>query len=650
MEKILYFDYCAVILMFAMLFALIYRRLAYGTGNKTFVAVIICMILTTFFDIGMETLPRLKPISDNRLFWAHFFSYGYFLLRNASNLFYIVFILVIIKPVLKLNKYLRVPLVYAPYIIIAAVILSNLFTGKVFTITATEGYSRGPVLNAIYVLSLCYSLIGAGYLMTSYRYIERDRWIILLLQYPLTFISILIQFLHPEWLVEMISMGISLLLVLVLVVKPEDTMDPKIGILNYKSFLDEMHKYSHSKDSVSIVLIRLTNSYQVRSYLGEKKFKSYITRIARQIDSRFAYYGQKRNIYFDQSGCFFITVGSDSFDIEGAVSKEIETFKAQMQDLSEFGLRFEEKICTLRFPKDIPDVNSLLHFAAVFPEIMSPGVIYRPASELVTTKDFKIRNSMNKILDRAIKNRQLEMYYQPIYSIKEKSFVSAEALIRLKDPEFGFVPPGLFIPAAEQGSFIFPIGDFILQDVFRFVSENNFKDLGLKYIEVNLSVSQCIQRNFSRKIFSLQKSFNIRPSEINFEITESAYDNSSDIMAENIRKISEAGFSISLDDYGTGYSNMQRILDIPLSIVKIDKSLVDTINTKKGRTVIKNTISMMHDIDMHLVVEGIETENVLNTLDGMGADYIQGFYFSKPLPEKEFLEFLKKNNRRPASD
>ena len=148
----------------------------------------------------------------------------------------------------------------------------------------------------------------------------------------------------------------------------------------------------------------------------------------------------------------------------------------------------------------------------------------------------------------------------------------------------------------------------------------------------------------------LQKSFNIRPSEINFEITESAYDNSSDIMAENIRKISEAGFSISLDDYGTGYSNMQRILDIPLSIVKIDKSLVDTINTKKGRTVIKNTISMMHDIDMHLVVEGIETEDVLNTLDGMGADYIQGFYFSKPLPEKEFLEFLKKNNRRPASD
>ena len=121
-------------------------------------------------------------------------------------------------------------------------------------------------------------------------------------------------------------------------------------------------------------------------------------------------------------------------------------------------------------------------------------------------------------------------------------------------------------------------------------------------------------------------------------------------MAENIRKISEAGFSISLDDYGTGYSNMQRILDIPLSIVKIDKGLVDTINTKKGRTVIKNTISMMHDIDMHLVVEGIETENVLNTLDGMGADYIQGFYFSKPLPEKEFLEFLKKNNRKPASD
>ena len=93
---------------------------------------------------------------------------------------------------------------------------------------------------------------------------------------------------------------------------------------------------------------------------------------------------------------------------------------------------------------------------------------------------------------------------------------------------------------------------------------------------------------------------------------------------------------------------MQRVLSIPLTLVKVDKSLADRLNTKKGRTVVKNTISMMHDIDMHIVVEGVETKNTLDELERMGADYIQGYYFSKPLPEKDFIEFLKKNNRRSS--
>jgi EAL domain-containing protein (putative c-di-GMP-specific phosphodiesterase class I) len=142
----------------------------------------------------------------------------------------------------------------------------------------------------------------------------------------------------------------------------------------------------------------------------------------------------------------------------------------------------------------------------------------------------------------------------------------------------------------------------------------------------------------------IQDSFKIDSRKVNFEITESAYENSSEIMAANMNALQASGFSISLDDYGTGYSNMLRILNIPLSIIKLDKSLTDQIKTKKGRTVVKNTISMMHDINMNLVVEGIETKDTLDELEKMGADYIQGFYFSKPLPEKEFIEFIKKHN------
>lgn len=643
MPKILFFDYSAFILMTAILFAMTYKRLAYGTSNKAFVMMILAVIFTTIFDIGMEQLIK-PPVSENKLILAHIFSYGYLILRNGGNLFYIIYILVITKPVLKLKKYLRNPIIYIPYIVLMGIFVSNAFTGKVFTITEEGGYSRGPMMAAVYVISALYSLIGIAYLIKGFHCVERDKWCILFMQYPITFLALIIQFFFPFMLVEMFAMTISIVLVLILVARPEETVDPKLLTLNYNAFCNELKKYRLMKDSVSIVIIRLTNSYQVRAYLGEEKFDSYVTHIARQLDSRFAYYHQKTNIYFEQSGCFFVMLESDNFDMEHIIPQEIGGFKSEKMDLSSFGLRFDKKICTLRFPKDISDVESLLHFAAVFPEIMKTEQIYTAASDLVNTKDFLVRNHINAIIDRAINTKQLEMYYQPIYSLKEKAFVSAEALIRLKDPEFGFVPPSLFIPAAEQSSFIFTIGDFILKDVFRFISENDFKALGLKYIEINLSAAQCIQRNLSDKIFMIQDSFKIDSRKVNFEITESAYENSSEIMAANMNALQASGFSISLDDYGTGYSNMLRILNIPLSIIKLDKSLTDQIKTKKGRTVVKNTISMMHDINMNLVVEGIETKDTLDELEKMGADYIQGFYFSKPLPEKEFIEFIKKHN------
>ncbi len=648
MEKILYYDYCAIILMIAMICILLYRRFVYGASNKTFIFLICGMLLTTIFDMGMEHIVIAKPIGPVRLAFANFLTYGYYLLRNASNLIYILYILVTTKPFLKIRKYAYSTIIYAPYAIIVGIIFSNLFTGKVFSITAEEGYVRGPHQIMLYIVSVAYTFVGIMYLIKSYSYIEKDRWFILILQYPLTLLAVAIQYFFPQQLIEMFAMSISVLLVMMLVQKPGEAVDPKLKLLNKSSFINEMRKYEHTKDAVSLIIIRLTNSYDVRSSLGETKFNRYISNIASRLKKKIEQYEQRKNIYFDQSGCFFITLESEDFDMEHLVPKEIGLFNKELKDTNNYGLRFDHKICTLRFPTDIADVESLLHFAAVFPELMESSMLYTQASYLAQNKDFQLRNNMSDILDKAIKNKSLEMYYQPIYSFKDDAFISAEALVRLKDSKFGFVPPSIFIPAAEHSSFIQPIGDFIIEDVFRFISRTDFKDIGLKYIEINLSVSQCIQRNLSEKILALKNLFGIKPEQVNFEITESAYDNSRSIMDSNINTLANEGFTISLDDYGTGYSNMQRILNIPLSIIKIDKSLVDNMKNAKGMSIVKNTVSMMHDINMHLVAEGVETKEMLDKLKAIGTDFIQGYYFSRPLPEKEFLDFMKNHNKKKA--
>jgi EAL domain-containing protein (putative c-di-GMP-specific phosphodiesterase class I) len=142
----------------------------------------------------------------------------------------------------------------------------------------------------------------------------------------------------------------------------------------------------------------------------------------------------------------------------------------------------------------------------------------------------------------------------------------------------------------------------------------------------------------------MQRKYNVDPSQVNFEITESLSESIGNIMDKNLSKLAEMGYSLSLDDYGTGYSNIQRLRKLPLSLIKIDKSVVDDVFTDEGKVIMKNTVNMMQGINKKLVMEGAETKEAVDLLSDLSCEYIQGFYFSKPLPENDFQEFIQKNN------
>ena len=256
----------------------------------------------------------------------------------------------------------------------------------------------------------------------------------------------------------------------------------------------------------------------------------------------------------------------------------------------------------------------------------------------------KVKSDMDMVISRGIKNRNFEMYYQPIYSIKEDKYVSAEALIRLNDEVYGFVSPALFIPAAEESGAIHEIGDYVIEDVCRFVGSEEFRDSGLEYVEINLSVAQCIESDLYEKIDSCMQKYGVRPDQINLEITETAVDYDPETTDRNIDKLAGSGIPFSLDDYGTGYSNIKRVVSLPLSIVKLDKTLVDEMDTPLMWIVISNTVRMLKRMGKKILVEGIEDKRSFMKFMDIGCDYIQGFYFSKPLPKDEFLKFLSDNN------
>lgn len=312
------------------------------------------------------------------------------------------------------------------------------------------------------------------------------------------------------------------------------------------------------------------------------------------------------------------------------------------------GIRFETRVCLIQCPDDLKNAKEIISLGHIFHTIDPQNRKVVRADELVQSRTFTLETHIEEIITRALRDPYIEMYYQPIYDVKAGICHSAEALIRIKDPDYGLISPAFFIPAAESQGLIIPLGDTVLDLVFRFISEHDLDALGLSCMEINLSVAQCMERTLPEKIRFLQQKYGIDPGRIILEITETTFENISDVMLENVNELLEMGYSFALDDYGIGYSSIQRVNHLPLKLVKIDKSMLDEISSPNGRIILEHTVHMMQSIGKQLVIEGAETLEVVQALERMGCDYIQGYFFSRPLPADEFLRSMEaqcKQNR-----
>lgn len=317
----------------------------------------------------------------------------------------------------------------------------------------------------------------------------------------------------------------------------------------------------------------------------------------------------------------------------------------QTVKIDKFDLNLIPYVCLAKCPEDIDNFQSLISFGTDFHEKLpyNGEVIHADGS---TVKSMvSLLTGMDSIIERALANHGFHVYYQPIYSIEKKRFVSAEALLRLIDEKEGFISPEIFIPAAEKSGAIHKIGDYVLTEVFQFIASSEYRKLGLEYIEINLSVSQCMHHGLADSILESMSRYGVSSNQVNLEITESAASYDQSVMSENLEQLSAAGITFSLDDYGTGYSNMYRIAALPLKIVKLDKTFVNNQNSKMW-TILQNTVRMIKDLNMEIVVEGIETEEMVKKFSDLKCDFIQGYFFSKPIPQREFVEFIDRWNNR----
>lgn len=251
-----------------------------------------------------------------------------------------------------------------------------------------------------------------------------------------------------------------------------------------------------------------------------------------------------------------------------------------------------------------------------------------------------------KEIEKAIAEDRICLYIQPIYSVKENKFTSAEILARIIDEDGNIIKPNDFIPVAEKSQLMFSLEMKILQKVCEILVSDEIQSLELNYIEINLSAKNAEHRKFLEDAKSIIDENKIQHKTLNIEITESTFPQNESIFFENLRLLRENDFRISLDDFGTGASNLQYLLNIPAKIIKLDTSLIQSAFTnEKSIPIIHGMINIAHTIGSKVVAEGAEDEKTILLLKDLDVDYIQGFYFSKPLSVPDFIKFVKENNK-----
>lgn len=645
MSASFHFDLCSILLTGVLLIAMFTRKLYKGRTNLVFFVLVVSVFLTAFFDFVAICLSSPARIATTSLGLRACIDYLFFICRNITAPIYIAYLasLMGVWYLIKTKRFLAI-LWTIPFVVDVIALIINSFTGLVFYYDSDGVYTRGPLMTVLYFIAFYYVICSMIVLIYFRRLVDRDKNVMLLLFLPINGISVVFGLFNPDLRLDIVISAIYTVVVAVSVQRPEEYFDYVTYTQSANSFKNEVKMASLAESPLCIVVYKFVNYKSLRASIGLEKNTYMLKVIADKFKQVNEIMRTRADIFYLDNGTFAVVSPYSYVERMADMGRMLLAYTSEPIKIDKMEVLLESKACILNFDRDIKTVDSLLTFVNEI-ENMIPGVDYLVDIEkMAATKEFKMKNDMNAIIERGILYKKFQMYYQPIYSIKEKKFISAEALIRLIDSEYGFVSPGLFIPMSEKTGAIHQIGDYVFKEVCRFMDTDEYKSLDMDYIEINLSVAQCIEYDLVDRIERVIKKTNVSPKQINLEITETAVDYDPSITDSNINKLDEMGFTFSLDDYGTGYSNIRRVVSLPISLVKIDKSLVDEMDNPQMWTVITNTVNMLKNMNKEILVEGVEDARTVEKFTELGCDYIQGFYFSKPLPEKDFVEFIKKAN------
>lgn len=408
---------------------------------------------------------------------------------------------------------------------------------------------------------------------------------------------------------------------------------------------NRIKEFKHNKKQGAIIFLDLDDFKKINDTSGHHYGDQLLKIIAEILKISF----DEKDTVGRFGGDEFLIIMNDIKSKEDVILKcdiLIDMFKKTFE-IGERNVHTSASMGITIFPRDSDDINKLLINAdAAMYKAKDNGKNKYCFFDEKISNELKRKSEIEKNLRQAINEHELEIYYQPQVDSNKKTIVGVEALLRWNSKESGSVSPYEFIPIAEETGLINNIGEWVIKNVCKQIKLWELNCKILMKVSINVSTVQLQDERFVEKIKQIVSLNDVDSRLIEFEITETSLMNNIDKGIDILNELKSSGFSIALDDFGTGYSSLKYLKTLPIDNLKIDKSFVDNITiNKKDEEMAKGIIQLAHNMNLNVIVEGVETKEQYDLMKNMKSDIIQGYYFSRPVPPKEIEKMILIENK-----
>lgn len=632
------FDVAALILAITTLVHYFTKKRIKNFTTTLFSSMLWISVISVVMDIA-TAIVDVNRVSSGIIYIVNVI---YLILFNLLPFVYFIYILSGIQSPKQWNIGKKI-MTCIPIVVVCLSIITTPWTGWIFFVDTQNGYTHGGGYIVLYIIAFWYMFLALLYsIRNKARLTFGQRSSVYYYSVSVLF-GIIFQAFFPRILMLQFTGALAILLLYLTLENPKDYENRELGIYNRRGFIKIVGAAIEKNDRFSILGVRFNGYQSVRENLGLENSQLFMKQIVDYIIPNIA----PLELCWIAEGTFAIYASEKTGGLDGVIRFIQKEFNSAVK-FHGIDVVVSASLFQLDYPDDVQSMEDLLDtidYETEHVQEKEDGVVVRAGEDIL----YKLRreNYIQQLMKKALVDNVLEVYYQPIYSVDKKRFHSAEALLRLRDRTIGFVSPEEFIPMAEKNGMIFEIGEFVFRSVCKMMSEMRLWEKGIDFIEVNLSPVQCMDEELHQKLMHIMDEYQLPYHYINLEITETATASSEEILRRNMDPLIENGITFSLDDYGTGYSNIANVINYPFNIIKLDKSMVwSALEDSRAMRALRHTVAMIKDLGFHIVAEGVETLEQASLLGGLGCDYLQGYYFSKPVPEDGFLNMLQNNERQ----